>query len=265
VTARESIENLWDRATPVAPLLTAYRAEIISDNAKWLDSVGEPDAATLLRAVAADLNGATRAAVPAGQAPATDRAPLRTRIAEALAREDAHNWGYDHGFVHVYGGDPETDGFVDAVLAVLPASVDRAAVLRESATRYEAMLAAADTGSDPRYWTAVRDVADGLRHMAAEAPVADGEAVGEAWRPDGEPTESTHYQVVGDWGVEDADDEEEARAAVGAWLADHPQSGAHAEQRIVREWPDGSEFYGPWTDLPEQPAAGAQQTGEARS
>lgn len=75
------------------------------------------------------------APTPAGLAPDTDQTPLRTRIAEALAREDAHNWGYDHGFVHVYGGDPETDGFVDAVLAVLPASVDRATVLRELADK----------------------------------------------------------------------------------------------------------------------------------
>lgn len=28
-TARESIENLWSRATPVAPLLDAYRDELI--------------------------------------------------------------------------------------------------------------------------------------------------------------------------------------------------------------------------------------------
>ena len=29
MTARESIENLWDRATPVAPLLDAYRTEVL--------------------------------------------------------------------------------------------------------------------------------------------------------------------------------------------------------------------------------------------
>lgn len=49
-----------------------------------------------------------------------DRATLRKLIAGALAREDAHNAGYDHGFVSTYGIDDETDGFVDAVLAVLP-------------------------------------------------------------------------------------------------------------------------------------------------
>jgi hypothetical protein len=31
VNARESIESLWDRATPVAPLLDAYRAEVLCE------------------------------------------------------------------------------------------------------------------------------------------------------------------------------------------------------------------------------------------
>ncbi len=48
-------------------------------------------------------------------------------------------------------------------------TTDRAAVLSEAAGRYEEILAKADTASDPRYWTAVRDITLGLRHMAAEA------------------------------------------------------------------------------------------------
>ncbi|MGA4942106.1 hypothetical protein [Streptomyces cinereoruber] len=32
--ARERIENLWDRATPVAPLLDAYRAEVLREAAE---------------------------------------------------------------------------------------------------------------------------------------------------------------------------------------------------------------------------------------
>jgi hypothetical protein len=73
-----------------------------------------------------------------------------------------------------------------------------------------------------------------------------------------EPTESVIYEVVGDWGVDSADSAEGARAAVAKWLRAYPKCGAHAQQRIVREWPDGSEFYGPWTDLPDQPAAVAR-------
>ncbi|MFE7233958.1 hypothetical protein ACFVAF_25475 [Streptomyces sp. NPDC057596] len=61
----------------------------------------------------------------ADEAQPDDRAALRDRIAHALEREDAINAGYDHGFVSQYGVDPETDGFVDAVLAVLPAPADR--------------------------------------------------------------------------------------------------------------------------------------------
>lgn len=58
MTARDSIENLWDRSTPVAPLLTEHRAEVTEANAAWLASVGEEEAAHLLRAVAADLRAA---------------------------------------------------------------------------------------------------------------------------------------------------------------------------------------------------------------
>jgi hypothetical protein len=58
-----------------------------------------------------------------------------------------------------------------------PAPVDRAAALAEAATRYEEILAKADTGQDPRYWTAVRDITLGLRAMAAELPaVAEPES-----------------------------------------------------------------------------------------
>jgi len=65
--------------------------------------------------------------------PSVGGAALRDRIAHALEREDALHWGYDHGFADSYGTDAETDGFVDAVLAVLPAPADRAAVLTEAA------------------------------------------------------------------------------------------------------------------------------------
>lgn len=34
MSARETIENLWDRATPVAPLLDAYRAEVLREAAQ---------------------------------------------------------------------------------------------------------------------------------------------------------------------------------------------------------------------------------------
>lgn len=74
-----------------------------------------------------------------------------------------------------------------------------------------------------------------------------------------EPTESVLYEVVGDWGVDGADSAEGARAAVAKWLRAYPKCGAYAQQRIVREWPDGSEFYGPWTDLPPAAAPVAGQ------
>jgi hypothetical protein len=86
----------------------------------------------------------------------------------------------------------------DVALAVLALPVDRGAVLREAATRYEEILAnALHPEQDPRYWTAVRDITLGLRHLAAEAPQPETQARptrtewqielhwrGE-WRPDG--------------------------------------------------------------------------------
>ena len=64
---------------------------------------------------------------PVGQAPDTDRAGLREQIADALARLDAEKWGVeipprDHPFWQMYPAQ------ADAVLAVLPAPADRAAV-----------------------------------------------------------------------------------------------------------------------------------------
>lgn len=134
----------------------------------------------------------------------------------------------------------------DAVLAVLP-SVDRAAVLREgeSALRQKAGQLSElaeetmrrDLEETAQIW---HEAATALAQLAAEPPVET---------PPPDYTESVDYQVVGDWGVDGADSAAGARAAVAKWLRAYPKCGARAEQRIVREWEDGSEFYGPWTDL----------------
>jgi hypothetical protein len=43
--ARERIEKLWDRATPVAPLLDAYRSEVLREIADLLERelIKEPE------------------------------------------------------------------------------------------------------------------------------------------------------------------------------------------------------------------------------
>ncbi|MGI5347032.1 hypothetical protein ACQEU8_02415 [Streptomyces sp. CA-250714] len=43
MSARESIENLWDRATLVAPLLDAYRAEVLREAADAVDEMYKRD------------------------------------------------------------------------------------------------------------------------------------------------------------------------------------------------------------------------------
>jgi hypothetical protein len=53
-------------------------------------------------------------------------------------------------------------------MAATQAGTDRSAVLREAADRYQGFIDNADTDADPRYWTGIRDMVIGLRHMAAE-------------------------------------------------------------------------------------------------
>jgi hypothetical protein len=127
-----------------------------------------------------DPTAVTCSAAPAVQAPAADRAALRDRIAETLAAADG--WRFGHGFEFASMSDSLTGlyrGLADAVLAVLPAPTDRAAVLREAAdaieaeqTREEATAWAQSDEPDPEVeaeGAAVRARAALLRRMADEA------------------------------------------------------------------------------------------------
>lgn len=66
--------------------------------------------------------------------------------------------------------------------------------------------------------------------------------------PDG-CTEDREYQVVGDWGTNGAEDEEQARRFARRALREYPGCGARVEWRVARMWDDGAEYYGPWNDL----------------
>jgi hypothetical protein len=105
---------------------------------------------------------------------ATDRAALRDRIAEALI-----SWTYR-------GKDPEHGGILetvranaysraDAVLAVLPAPVDRAAVLLWAAEQIDAETrqAKADGVLEPDKYRPCRDASAQLRRLAGEQPAQD--------------------------------------------------------------------------------------------
>lgn len=109
--------------------------------------------------------------------PATDRATLRERVVEALADALMPRYGGPQhntpGGLRLTATAEEValhraQPLADAVLVVLPDD-GRATGLREAADRYEGILAKANTGQDPRYWTAVRDITLGLRRMADEA------------------------------------------------------------------------------------------------
>ncbi|QDN64474.1 hypothetical protein [Streptomyces sp. S1D4-14] len=159
----------------------------------------------------------------------------RTAIAGAIARVDTEKWGtkvppVDHPFWRVYLA------YADAVLAETRINSAERAVLR-----YALELAEDKMAVEPDEFAAVdRSAVTSLKRLAGEET------------EDPYPTESVIYEVVGDWGVDSADSAEDARAAVAKWLREHPKCGAYAQQRIVREWEDGSEFYGPWAPLPEE-------------
>jgi hypothetical protein len=65
----------------------------------------------------------------------------------------------------------------------------------------------------------------------------------------GDYTEDRVYEVVGDWGVDGANDEADARHQVRRALAAYPTCRAYARWRLVRTWDDDAEYYGPWNDL----------------
>jgi hypothetical protein len=102
--------------------------------------------------------------------PQGDQTALRDRIAAAIweRQNPGRRWA---DCEYRWRADAEADA--DAVLAVLPATADRAAgpaALREAAAIYESVLQQSlDPDSDPRYCTAVRDVVMGLRRRADEA------------------------------------------------------------------------------------------------
>jgi hypothetical protein len=108
-----------------------------------------------------------------------DRAALRDRIADTLAAADGWRWVSDSDKARssTYRGYQTR---ADAVLAVLPAPADRAAILREAAD------VAARFNSDCQNCAVELEVATKLRRMADEAqqPETQADAV-HACPPDG--------------------------------------------------------------------------------
>ncbi|MDX2765446.1 hypothetical protein [Streptomyces europaeiscabiei] len=158
----------------------------------------DPQTADEATPVAVSPAGANETAASVAAPPTTEQTALRERIADAIraaacpgsdcplteaecSEQRIQPAAWERGVLSEVYGRPEW--FADAVLAVLPAPADRAATLRAAADRYEEILANADTGHDPRYWTAVRDITLGLRAIAAEAARAGGPSRGAAEAP----------------------------------------------------------------------------------
>ncbi|WP_405888810.1 hypothetical protein OG762_36615 [Streptomyces sp. NBC_01136] len=116
-----------------------------------------------------------RAAAPAAPSAPADRAELRDRIAEALARLDAEKWrteipAKDHPFWQMYLAQ------ADAVLAVLPEPADRAAEVANLRTMYDAATARENDLINER--DELRTAWDSLARCTAE----DAEALVEVGR-----------------------------------------------------------------------------------
>jgi hypothetical protein len=112
--------------------------------------------------------------VTAVQAPTTDRGALRDRIAEALMRWAEGNNAPQYAAMR----RPETVranaySRADAVLTVLPAPVDRAAVLREAADEAERVAESLRAHHEFERSTGALDVMTELRRLADEAQPAE--------------------------------------------------------------------------------------------
>lgn len=115
---------------------------------------------------------------------------------------------------------------------------------------------------DPRDWDEIGTrvlILRALRQMPMSEEQAEGVAANfqrhalEAAGYGDTYVEDEDFKVVGDWGVDGADDAEHARRKVREALAQYPDCGAHAEVRTVRTWEDDRQFYGAYQPLePEQ-------------
>lgn len=61
--------------------------------------------------------------------------------------------------------------------------------------------------------------------------------------------ETREYRVIGAWGTSSSADEAAARENVEQARAFSPPISARAEWRLVRTWPDGAAYTGPWQPL----------------
>ncbi|MFF1709271.1 hypothetical protein [Streptomyces sp. NPDC058268] len=165
---------------------------------------------------------------PAAPPSAPADADLRDRIAETVRAFDFGNYGLDAVDValHDYPEQQEwVPALADAVLAVLSAPADHAAVLGEAITALEAL--AADGEHDPSTYV------EELRRMADETQQAEAHASQNAWRVE------LYDPAAEEWvpGSSLAD-LATARARLANALERSPKwkdNDTHVQRRIVRE------------------------------
>jgi hypothetical protein len=159
---------LWRHGLPedvIDGALCLHAQELAAVQRKEADDLHqtEPGVVKGLR-IGADLIDPACETEPAGVEPATAQTALRERIAQALMGPDAA------GTL-----DSAADEMIDAVLALLPAPIDRAAVLRGEAALIRAHCPDhLDSNSAVGSWMNCHcDVADDMERHAAESAPAD--------------------------------------------------------------------------------------------
>jgi hypothetical protein len=211
---------------------TAIREEVrlrLGTNALALAERGQPvqmnfsEAETAADAAIgiADAELLAAAAVPA-PAP-TDKGALRDRIRRAVCEAEGFGWDTDMLEPDEYGE------VADAVLAVLPAPADRAAILRESADTVDAMNEGCGRSQPCGSCNTREDVADALRRLA-DAASGPGRADGEAQRP-----RCPHCQMPHDLTPDVAAVCASIRASIAADEAQQPECSASRSGDCLRE------------------------------
>lgn len=161
--AKPYIERaVWEDGDPLMEVIASTLWEHCARDSEDMPQLVCDDPRTI--AAFADAVARAHAAVPA---PATDQAALRARLVLAL---DTAFQTFVSPLSDAGAGLELSEHLADAVLPVLPASVDRATVYRELADRQTQLAVADDLARHRDMATARRRLVTELRRMAAETP-----------------------------------------------------------------------------------------------
>ena len=240
--AKPYIERaVWEDGDPVMEVIASTLWEHCARDDEEMPQLVRDDPRTI-----AAFAAAVARAHAAGVAAVADQSALRDRIAEAL-------YAHDHPGHFVPLNETGTESTYQetaaAVLAVLPASADRATVLREEAALIRAHCPDhLDSNSADGSWMNCHcDVADDMERRAPVPAPADTGHDDTIWlerRPCGCIVSAAVAHVPGEWTLATAEDvalhfhptEGERRRAAEAGLTVEPVTGAQYREQFRDRW-----------------------------